>query len=140
MNDPFGNHPPIQLHIARPVDQTWTIGGDSIEDSNIRTGSTAACWASKLNTIGPPCRASTAVKLNVLIALGSLPETVPGRRSSNSWRCDQLEDPTAVYERFASGRTKKLQLGEWRCWPPINGKLLAIPIVNAPTDGSQSAA
>lgn len=32
---PFGKYdPPIQLHIARPVDQTWTYpGGDSIEDN-----------------------------------------------------------------------------------------------------------
>ncbi|WP_341348484.1 extracellular solute-binding protein [Paenibacillus sp. FSL H3-0469] len=136
--DPFGTYdPPVQLHIARPVDQSWTYpGGDSIEDN---------IWYREYrNLLGIEIIHDwTALpgeynrKLNVMIALGSLPEmfSVSAAQLKGLADADQLEDLTKVYERYASDRTKKLQMGDGGAAlasATFNGKLLAIPIVNAP--------
>ncbi|MEK5469761.1 extracellular solute-binding protein [Paenibacillus sp. FSL R7-0210] len=135
---PFGKYdPPIQLHIARPVDQTWTYpGGDSIED-NIWYREYRSLLGIEIEHDWTALPGEYNRKLNVLIALGSLPEmfSVSAGQLKQLADADQLEDLTAVYERFASGRTKKLQLGDGGAAlasATFNGKLLAIPIVNAP--------
>ncbi|MEK5030053.1 extracellular solute-binding protein [Paenibacillus sp. FSL R7-0302] len=135
---PFGQYdPPIQLHIARPVDQTWTYpGGDSIED-NIWYREYRKLLGIEIIHDWTALPGEYSRKLNVLIALGSLPEmfSVSAGQLKQLADADQLEDLTAVYERFASGRTKKLQMGDGGAAlasATFNGKLLAIPIVNAP--------
>ncbi|WP_405104366.1 extracellular solute-binding protein [Paenibacillus sp. FSL K6-1217] len=135
---PFGQYdPPIQLHIARPVDQTWTYpGGDSIED-NIWYREYRNLLGIEVTHDWTALPGEYSRKLNVLIALGSLPEmfSVSAGQLRQLADTDQLEDLTAVYERYASGRTKKLQMGDGGAAlasATFDGKLLAIPIVNAP--------
>lgn len=136
--DPFGKYdPPIELHIARAVDQAWTYPqGDSIDDNvwyreyenllGIKIVHDWTALASEYNR-----------KLNVSIASGSLPEAFSVSASQLKQLADagQLEDLTDVYEKHASDHTKKLQQGDGGAAlasATFNGKLLAIPVVNAP--------
>ncbi|CAI6067483.1 extracellular solute-binding protein [Cohnella sp. JJ-181] len=136
--DPFGKYdPPIELHVARAVDQTWTYPqGDSI-DSNVWYREYEKLLGVKIVHDWTALAGEYNRKLNVSIASGSLPEVFSVSASQLKQLADagQLEDLTDVYEKYASDHTKKLQQGDGGAAlasATFNGKLLAIPVVNAP--------
>ncbi|MDI4648406.1 extracellular solute-binding protein [Cohnella hashimotonis] len=136
--DPFGKYdPPIELHIARAVDQTWTYPqGDSIDD-NVWYREYEKLLGVKIVHDWTALTGEYNRKLNVSIASGSLPEVFSVSASQLKQLADagQLEDLTDVYEKYASDHTKKLQGGDGGAAlasATFNGKLLAIPVVNAP--------
>ncbi|SFA81951.1 putative aldouronate transport system substrate-binding protein [Cohnella sp. OV330] len=136
--DPFGKYdPPIELHIARAVDQAWTYPqGDSIDD-NVWYREYEKLLGVKIVHDWTALTGEYNRKLNVSIASGSLPEVFSVSASQLKQLADagQLEDLTDVYEKYASDHTKKLQAGDGGAAlasATFNGKLLAIPVVNAP--------
>ncbi|MDF2837884.1 MAG: hypothetical protein K0Q63_3524 [Paenibacillus sp.] len=136
--DPFEKYdPPIEVHVARPVDQTWTYPkGDSIDD-NVWYREYESLLGIKIVHDWTALASEYNRKLNVSIASGALPEVFSVSASQLKQLADagQLEDLTAAYEKYASDHTKKLQMGDGGAAlasATFNGKLLAIPVVNAP--------
>lgn len=136
--DPFEKYdPPIELHVARAVDQTWTYPkGDSI-DNNVWYREYENLLGIKVVHDWTALATEYNRKLNVSIASGSLPEVFSVSASQLKQLADagQLEDLTGAYEKYASDHTKKLQQGDGGAAlasATFNGKLLAIPVVNAP--------
>ena len=136
--DPFGKFdPPIELHVARAVEQAWTYPqGDSI-DNNVWYREYEDLLGIKIVHDWTALANEYNRKLNVSIASGSLPEVFAVSASQLKQLADagQLEDLTEVYERYASDHTKKLQMGDGGAAlasATFNGQLLAIPVVNAP--------
>ncbi len=81
-------------------------------------------------------------KFNVTLASGAIPDfiTVNSQQLKQLVDADMLEDLTEVYKKYASDLTKETING----YGPIplkastfNGKLMAIPYVNAPIDNAQ---
>ncbi|MGO4545511.1 extracellular solute-binding protein [Paenibacillus sp. 2TAB23] len=136
--DPFEKYdPPVELHIARPVDQTWTYPqGDSI-DNNVWYREYESLLGIKVVHDWTALASEYNRKLNVSIASGSLPEVFSVSASQLKQLADagQLEDLTGAYEKYASDHTKELQMGDGGAAlasATFGGKLLAIPVVNAP--------
>lgn len=136
--DPFGKYdPPIELHVVRAVDQTWAYPkGDSI-DNNVWYREYENLLGIKIVHDWTALTSEYNRKLNVSIASGSLPELFSVSASQLKQLADagQLEDLTGVYEQYASDHTKELQHGDGGAAlasATFNGKLLAIPVVNAP--------
>lgn len=136
--DPFGKYdPPIELHIARSVDQTWEYPqGDSIDNNvwyreyeNLLGIKVVHDWTALTNEYNR--------KLNITISSGDLPDVFAVTASQLKQLADagQLEDLTGVYEQYASELSKKLQHGDGGAAldsATFGGKLLAIPLVSAP--------
>jgi putative aldouronate transport system substrate-binding protein len=137
-SDPFEKFdPPIEIHVARAVDQAWTYPqGDSI-DNNIWYREYENLLGIKVVHDWTALAGEYNRKLNVSIASGSLPEVFAVSASQLKQLADagQLEDLTGAYEKYASEHTKELQQGDGGAAlasATFNGKLLAIPVVNAP--------
>lgn len=136
--DPFEKYdPPVELHIARPIEQTWTYPqGDSI-DNNVWYREYESLLGIKVVHDWTALASEYNRKLNVSIASGSLPEVFSVSASQLKQLADagQLEDLTGAYEKYASDHTKELQMGDGGAAlasATFGGKLLAIPVVNAP--------
>jgi putative aldouronate transport system substrate-binding protein len=136
--DPFEKYdPPVEVHVARAVDQTWTFPkGDSIEN-NVWYREFESLLGIKVVHDWTAISGEYNRKLNVSIASGSLPEVFEVSASQLKQLADagQLEDLTGAYEKYASEHTKELQQGDGGAAlasATFNGKLLAIPVVNAP--------
>lgn len=136
--DPFGKFdPPIELNVARAVDQTWTYPqGDSI-DNNVWYREYESLLGIKIVHEWTALASEYNRKLNISISSGSLPDVfaVSASQLKQLAEAGQLEDLTAVYEKYASDHTKKLQNGDGGAAlasATFGGKLLAIPVVNAP--------
>lgn len=136
--DPFGKYdPPIELHIARSVDQTWEYPkGDSIDNNvwyreykNLLGIKVVHDWTALTNEYNR--------KLNISISSGDLPDVFAVTASQLKQLADagQLENLSGVYEQYASDLSKKLQHGDGGAAlasATFGGKLLAIPLVGAP--------
>ncbi len=136
--DPFGKYdPPIELHIARSVDQTWEYPqGDSI-DNNVWYREYENLLGIKVVHDWTALTSEYSRKLNITISSGSLPDVFAVTASQLKQLADagQLEDLSGVYEQYASELSKKLQHGDGGAAlasATFGGELLAIPLVGAP--------
>jgi len=136
--NPFEKYdPPVKVRVARSVDQTWTYPeGDSI-DNNIWYREYESLLGIQVVHDWTALLGEYNRRLNVAIASGDLPDVFSVSSSQLKQLADggQLEDLTDAYEKYASDHTKKLQMGDGGAAlasATFNGKLLAIPVVNAP--------